>query len=248
MKYNNFVVLLFRVKLLLALAATAIGISAHDEISTTFECHDIDTDETDYDECHCHVPGEEPVKYSCEDDLLTMETLLALDKVDSDLYFGVRVEPEDTCTDYNISEYPYGPTLDVIKSQEMGGIYSAYENRCFDSYKEVDVEHLVARKEAHESGLCAADAQTKINFTNDLENIALASPSVNRSKGARDPADWLPKHNACWYVWQYLHVKRKYKLTIDESEQNAIDTVLHDCAIDELVLEVDESCVLPEDT
>ena len=218
-------VLLLRLNLLVALLAAAIGISAHDEITTTFECHEIGTDNEDDEECHCHVPGEEPVKTSCEDDILTMESLLALEKVDQDLYFGLRVEPEDTCTKYKPAEYPYGSTLDVIKSRELGSIYGAYENRCFDTYKDVDVEHLVARKEAHDSGLCAADAQTKINFTNDLENIALASPSVNRSKAARDPADWLPEHNSCWYVWQYLLVKRKYQLTIDEAEKSAIATV-----------------------
>lgn len=246
MNYSRSLHLLIQLNVLLVLVGTPTITNAHDEITTTFDCHEVGSEQEESNECHCHVPGEEPVLVSCEDDLLTMELLLDLEKVDEELFFGLKVEPEDTCSEYNTAEYPSGSTLDVIKSNVLGGIFGAYENRCFDAYEDVDVDHLIAKKEAHDSGLCAADAQTKINFTNDLENIALASPSVNRSKGARDPAEWLPEHSACWYVWQVLRVKRKYDLTIDEDEQNAIEEVLQDCAIEDLVLEVDESCTLPE--
>ena len=246
MKSSQFLQKLIRLSVLVVLVATQTISRAHDEVTSTFDCHPVVSDQEDDDECHCHVPGEDPVVVSCEDDLLTMELLLDLEQVDEKLFFGLKVEPENTCTEYNTAEYPYGTTLDVIKSKELGGIFGAYENRCFDTYKDVDVEHLVAKKEAHDSGLCAADAQTKINFTNDLENVALASPSVNRSKGARDPAEWLPEHSACWYVWQVLHIKRKYDLTVDDDEKNAIEEVLHDCTIEDLVLKVDETCTLPE--
>ena len=237
---------LHRLNLLVVLSVIALVTNAHNEITSTYECHPLKLDDEDSDECHCHVPGEEPVKLSCEDELLSMETLLAIERVDEDLYFGLSVEPENTCSEYNIADYPYGTTLDLIKARELGGIYSAYEDHCFDAYADVDIDHLVARKEAHDSGLCAADAQTKLNFSNDLENIALTSPSLNRSKSARDPADWLPEHNACWYVWQHMRIKRKYQLSIDEAEKNAIENVLQKCTIEDLVLEIDESCTLPE--
>ena len=233
------------IKLYLAVPALVF---AHGDMSFTFEYHSIDTEIDVSDECHCHVPGEDPVEVSCKDYELTMESLLELEKFDQDLYFGLRVEPENTCSEYFTSAYPYGSTLDEIKSKELGAIFGAYENQCFDAYEDVDVDHLVAKKEAHDSGLCAADGQTRINFTNDLENIALASPSVNRSKSARDPADWLPDNNECWYVWQYLHVKRKYDLTIDKDEKNAIDKVLQNCTLEDLILEVDDSCTLPNTT
>ena len=248
MKYLSLVNQLLRLNLLVVFSTFTLVLHAHDEISSTYDCHEIKTDDEDSDACHCHVPGEEPVELACEDALVNMDTLLVIEKVDENLYFGLSVEPENTCSEYNIADYPYGTTLDVIKARELGGIFSAYEDRCFDSYTEVDIDHLVARKEAHDSGLCAADAQTKLNFSNDLENIALTNPSINRSKSARDPADWLPEHNACWYVWQHLHVKRKYQLSIDEAEKIAIEKVLQDCTIEDLVFEVNESCILPEDS
>lgn len=172
--YSSAVIILF--------VAIAGFVFSHDDTTAMYECHTIETEDKDIITCHCHVPGESPIEVSCEEDLLSMELLLELEKVDQELFFGLRVEPEDTCTEYNVAEFPYGSTLDVIKAQELGGIFGAFENECFDTYEDVDVDHLVARKEAHDSGLCAADAQIKIDFSNDLENVALANVSVNRSK------------------------------------------------------------------
>ena len=77
------------------------------------------------------------------------------------------------------------------------GFFRAYEDECFDEYSDVDIKHLVAKREAHDSGLCGANIQTRINFANNLENIALASPAVNLGKSTKDPSNWLPKNNQC---------------------------------------------------
>ena len=36
--------------------------------------------------------------------------------------------------------------------------------RVFDSLEETDIEHIVARSEAHDSGLCHADRETRRAF------------------------------------------------------------------------------------
>ena len=65
----------------------------------------------------------------------------------------------------------------------MGGIiYGPYTGTWFASTSETDIEHIVARSEAHDSGLCAADAATRRRFASDILNLTLASPSVNRSQ------------------------------------------------------------------
>lgn len=61
------------------------------------------------------------------------------------------------------------------------------------SSSDTDIERIVARSDAHDSGLCAADAATKTRFSSDLLNLTLASPAVNRSqKAAKDAAEWGP--------------------------------------------------------
>ena len=88
----------------------------------------------------------------------------------------------------------------------------------------------MARSEAHDSGLCSADAETKRNFTRDLLNLTLASPSLNRhQKSAKDAADWLPDLNQCWYADRIVQVCLKYGLTIDQREADALESVLSAC-------------------
>ena len=90
---------------------------------------------------------------------------------------------------------------------------------------------VVARSEAHDSGLCAADSNTRRTFGRDLINLTLASPSVNRhQKVAKDLAQWLPALNRCWYVNQVVLVKRKYNLTMDQAEYSTAQRVLAGCA------------------
>ena len=39
---------------------------------------------------------------------------------------------------------------------ELAGVYGPYTGRWFASKSDTDIEHVVARSEAHDSGLCAA--------------------------------------------------------------------------------------------
>ena len=120
---------------------------------------------------------------------------------------------------------------------ELGGVYGPYTGRWFANKRETDIEHIVARSEAHDSGLCAADEATRRRFAMDLLNLTLASPGVNRNqKRARDAAEWLPDQNRCWFADRSLAVRRKYGLTIDQREADALESVLSGCQSTELVV------------
>ena len=67
-------------------------------------------------------------------------------------------------------------------------------------------------------------------FGNDLDNLTLAAPHLNRyQKIAKDPAEWLPEKNRCWYVAKYIEIKKKYSLTMDSAEAAAILKVYESC-------------------
>ena len=125
---------------------------------------------------------------------------------------GVTIASENRCSPYNSDDYSYSQSAEPqIVAQQRGRIYSPYSGRYFASAGETDIEHIVARSEAHDSGLCAVDNATRRAFANDLLNLTLASPSLNRhQKIAKDVAEWLPPMNQCWYVNQIVQVKRKY--------------------------------------
>lgn len=130
---------------------------------------------------------------------------------------GVPLAPENRCSEYDSEDYPYPQSveLDIIEAQG-GTICSPYTLECFESRTETDIEHIVARSEAHDSGLCAADDEVNAQFAADPINLTLASPSLNRyKKKGKDAAEWLPEHNFCWFAAQILAVRLTYGLTID---------------------------------
>ena len=144
---------------------------------------------------------------------------------------GIRVAAENRCAHYDRDDYPYSQSVELaIIAREGGNICSPYTNECFESRFDTDIEHIVAVSEAHDSGLCAASAAIKRQFSSDLRNLTLASPGLNRyQKIAKDAADWMPAQNRCWFANQIITVRRAYNLTIDRREANALDRVLATC-------------------
>ena len=146
---------------------------------------------------------------------------------------GLTVAPEERCSPYDHRDYRYPASIENRIVDDLGGIYGPYTGRQFDSITETDIEHIVARSEAHDSGLCAADPTIRRRFATDLLNLTLAGPRVNRhQKTDHDAAEWLPDHNRCWFAITVIMVRQKYGLTIDQREATALDRVLSGCPID----------------
>ena len=147
------------------------------------------------------------------------------------------VAPESRCSPYDADDYRYPQSVEDRVIAELGGVYGPYTGRWFANKRETDIEHIVARSEAHDSGLCVADEATRRRFATDLLNLTLASPGVNRNqKRARDAAEWLPDQNRCWFADRSVAVRRKYGLTIDQREADTLERVLSGCQSTDLVV------------
>ena len=151
--------------------------------------------------------------------------------VASGTWRGIVVAPEHRCAPYDSDDYRYSQSVEQRIVAEMGGInYGPYTGTWFASTSETDIEHIVARSEAHDSGLCAADAATRRQFAADLLNLTLASPAVNRSqKSGKDAAEWLPDLNHCWFAGRVVEVRQRYSLTIDPRERDVLEGILAGC-------------------
>ena len=162
---------------------------------------------------------------------------LALSPPTVALWRGLVLQAEHRCAAYDADDYPYAASVEAqIVAMQDGAIYGPYSGRWFASTSETDIEHIVARSEAHDSGLCRASADRKRAFASDLRNLTLASPTVNRNqKGAKDAAEWLPSHNQCWFANRVVAVRRAYQLTVDQAEAAALDRVLAGCTSTEMV-------------
>lgn len=145
--------------------------------------------------------------------------------------------PERRCSAYDSDDYRYPQSVEDRIIADLGGVYGPYTGRWFGSKYETDIEHIVARSEAHDSGLCSASQATRRQFATDALNLTLAAPSVNRhQKFARDAAEWLPDRNRCWFAARVIAVRKRYGLTIDRREADALDQVLASCTSTKLVV------------
>ena len=147
---------------------------------------------------------------------------------------GLTVAPEQRCAPYNRRDYySYSQSLEPRIVKTLGSIYSPYTGQVFTDLKQTHINRIVATSEAHDSGLCAATAATRRDFAADLLNLTLASPEVSRcepgGKCAYDAAEWLPRLNQCWFADRVVAVRRKYHLTIDRREADALERVLAAC-------------------
>ena len=149
---------------------------------------------------------------------------------------GMVIATERRCAPYDADDYRYPQSVEDRIIDELGGVYGPYTARWFATKSGTDIEHMVARSEAHDSGLCAADNPTRRRFATDLLNLTLAGPNVNRhQKVDKDAAEWLPDQNRCWFAARVIAVRQKYELTIDQREADALDRVLAACSSTALV-------------
>ena len=149
---------------------------------------------------------------------------------------ALQVAPEYRCSPYDADDYRYPQSVEDRITVQLGGVYGPYTGRWFASDIETDIERMVARSEAHDSGLCAAGDAQRRAFARDLLNLTLAAPGVNRyQKSDSDAAESLPQRNRCWFAARVVEVRRKYGLTIDRGEADALDAVLAGCSATHLV-------------
>ena len=144
-----------------------------------------------------------------------------------DTWMGLEVEPESRCSPYDRTrDYRHSRYLEPAIAVRMGGIRCRYTGRLYRSLRQTHIEHVVALSEAHDSGLCAADAATKRRFANDLLNLTLSDPGVNSRKGAKDAGEWMPRIDPRGFAETVIQVKLKYGLSIDRRERAALERAL----------------------
>ena len=143
---------------------------------------------------------------------------------------GLAIAAEDRCSEYSSRDYRYSPVLENGIVDRLGGVYSPYTGEWFASQTQTDIEHVVARSEAHDSGLCAASEERRREFASDPLNLTLAAPALNRwEKSGKDAGEWMPESNRCWFAHTVVEVKRKYSLTVDVVEAAALERILRRC-------------------
>lgn len=89
---------------------------------------------------------------------------------------------------------------------------SPFTGNVIHDASKVDVDHVVPLKWAWINGADEWSRQKRETFANDLRNLWPVEASLNRSKGARGPDDWLPPAGKCQYTLRFLLNVKRYQL------------------------------------
>jgi hypothetical protein len=110
-----------------------------------------------------------------------------------------------------------------------GRWYSWYDGRTWTNPADVDIDHFVPLKEAWESGARKWTATNRKRFANDLGfawSLDAVTDNVNQSKGAQDPATWLPSRARCKYATHWIAVKYRWRLRVNSAERTKLAAIL----------------------
>jgi uncharacterized protein DUF1524 len=112
-----------------------------------------------------------------------------------------------------------------------GSWLSAYDGVTTVTPSSFDIDHVVALKEAWDSGAWNWPAARRLAYANDLgdsRSLRAVSEASNRSKGDKDPAQWLPPltSSRCTYATTWVVVKVRWHLSVDALERAALNRVL----------------------
>jgi len=153
-----------------------------------------------------------------------------------DMWRGLHVCEEQPRTGYDRDAFgtAYSSLEDDIIAalpstmKSDGRVYTPYSCTAFpirpNGTAETDIEHIVALAEAHDSGI--ADDRRR-DIASDLDNLTIADPEVNRSqKRDHDAAGWKPDRHGAWFAQRVITVKRKYGLSVDPAERDALAALL----------------------
>jgi hypothetical protein len=107
--------------------------------------------------------------------------------------------------------------------------------------EEVEIDHVVALKDAFISGSWAWDFQTRCLYANFLgfeRHLLAVSSSENKTKSDKTPEEWMPTDSryACQHLQNWLVIKLIWKLNMGSSEAQAIALELkrNHCQVQEM--------------
>ena len=160
----------------------------------------------------------------------------------------------DTRREVLLAEAVVAPTRGSRCSLSDGEWISRYDGLTeVGNGRGFDVDHLVPLAEAWESGAHGWSADRRERYANDLgyeHSLIAVSARSNRSKGAQDPATWLPPEEGqhCWYAAAWVHVKTRWMLSVDTAEVTKLQSVLSGCSDDAIDVSLPAPIVQDQDT
>ena len=124
-------------------------------------------------------------------------------------------------------------TLNTTCTVISGLWFDPFSNQTYTLASDLDIDHIVPLKWAHERGAYAWPDQLKVQFANDPLNLKPVLDRLNQAKGAKPPSEWMPPNQRyrCQYLVEWQAILDKYQLTMIASEQRVFKRMVDACNI-----------------
>ncbi|WP_417544796.1 HNH endonuclease family protein [Marinobacter sp.] len=106
---------------------------------------------------------------------------------------------------------------------------SPFTNQVVQNASDIDIDHVVPLAWSWDRGAGQWSREKRERFANDPVNLWPVEASLNRSKGAKGPNEWLPPAGQCGYVARFYRIVKIYKLEPRMGENEWIRAFLNDC-------------------
>ncbi|GAA2330331.1 hypothetical protein Scani_34080 [Streptomyces caniferus] len=115
-----------------------------------------------------------------------------------------------------------------------GSWRSYYDDKTVTDARKLDIDHVVPLAEAWDSGASKWTPDRREQYANDLDgerSLVAVSLGPNRTKGDKDPAEWMPpaKDATCTYATDWVTAKLRWQLSADRAEIKALRTTAAGC-------------------
>ncbi len=108
-----------------------------------------------------------------------------------------------------------------------------YTGKLFTVAAQIDLDHIVPLRYAHNVGGDRWPPNKKVAFANDPMNLLLSERSEIRKKGDKGPSQYLPREEyQCDYARQWEAIAEKYEIRLVNRDKNKIASILKDCSQD----------------
>jgi hypothetical protein len=138
-----------------------------------------------------------------------------------------------------IAEATLKPTVGARCYLSGGKWKSPYDAKVFTNPTGLDIDHMVPLAEAWRSGAWAWTSAQRMAYANDMDDprtLLAVTAGLNRSKGDKDVAQWLPPKAQCTYISNWIAVKSRFDLTVDQVEADFLIAKIASCNITNVVI------------
>ncbi len=113
---------------------------------------------------------------------------------------------------------------------EVGLWLDPYTGSSFSKASDVDIDHVIPLKYAHDHGGAQWSPLLKKLFANDPDNLLIVDDGENQLKGAKGPSQYLPRRQyRCEYVRRWQHLTEKYELQLARQDLQTLTRIARDC-------------------